>query len=50
MTAQSDNTSANADDPYTEWDLPRLAARVRELEAAIAEIAPDDPTLDRARN
>jgi hypothetical protein len=37
-------------DPHPEWDLPRLAAHISELEAAIAEVEPNHPILDRARN
>ena len=46
MTAQNDNP-AHA---YDEWELPRLAAYISQLEAAIAATNPDDPILDRARN
>jgi hypothetical protein len=46
MTAQNDNP-AHA---YDEWDVPRLAAHISQLEAAIAAINPNHPILDRARN
>jgi len=46
MTTPSDNPPH----AYDEWDLPRLAAYISQLEAAIAGVEPSHPILDRARN